>query len=40
MRRLGTACSGREGEREIENEAQSKEREHGKMHLFIIISNI
>ena len=40
VRRLGTACSGREGEREIENQAQSDEHEHGKMHLFIIISNI
>ena len=40
MRRLATACSGREGERQMGNQAQSEEREHGQMLMLIILSNI
>ncbi len=39
VRRLGAACSGREGEREMGNQAQSEGRDHGVIHFFIIIIN-
>jgi hypothetical protein len=42
VRKLGTACSEREGEREREmgHDAQSKEREHGQMRRSILLSRV
>ena len=40
VRRLGTACGGREGEREMGNQAQSEEREHGQMRRSIMLSRM